>query len=56
MSIVVREMIIRSRVEEANPRNQQTQSSRSGSSQPNEQLIALCVEKVMEAIERKKER
>lgn len=49
-------MFIRSRVEEANPRNQQARSGRSGSSQPNEQLVALCVEKVMEALERKKER
>jgi Family of unknown function (DUF5908) len=56
MPIVVREMIIRSRVEEVNPRNQQTPPSQSGSSKPNEQLVALCVEKVMEAIERKRER
>jgi hypothetical protein len=56
MPIVVREMIIRSRVEEVNPRNQHSQSFRQTSSQPTEQLVALCVEKVMEAIERKRER
>lgn len=49
-------MIIRSRVEEVNPRNRAAQSSRQSASQSTEQLVALCVEKVLDAIERKKER
>lgn len=61
MSIVVRELVIRARVEEskdASCRNGSAKSPREPetSGQDMERIVALCVEKVMETIERKKER
>ena len=61
MPIVVRELIIRARVEETNTSgNKNTPASSSNGSGMHagklEEIVALCVEKVMEALERKKER
>jgi len=59
MPIVVRELIVRARVEEANATNRCVTPSENGSNAPSsntEAIVALCVEKVMEAIDLKKER
>lgn len=58
MPIVVKELVIRARVEELS-NSQQSDSSAPASERSKrdvEEIIALCVERVMEAIERKNER
>ena len=60
MPVIVRELIIRARVEEVNSpgNNGAVSSSDAGSSASakTEDIVAICVEKVMEAIELKKDR
>lgn len=61
MSIVIRELVIRARLEEAEPAartNGTVQAARNASlsDEDVEHIVALSVEKVMETLERKKER
>ena len=57
MPIVVRELIIRARVEETDTAQQAAVPNSSQQQlEKTEDLVQLCVEKVMEAIEHKKER
>lgn len=62
MSIVVRELIIRARVEDSdcasgkNGQNRQNGKVSAVNDEETERIVALCTEKVMEALERKKER
>jgi len=61
MPIVVRELIIRARIEEANTSggngvNASLSNGLGMDTAKTEEIVALCVEKVMETIERKKQR
>lgn len=61
MSIVIRELVIRARLEETEPTARMNGSVKAGRNAPLkdedvEHIVALCVEKVMETLERKKER
>lgn len=61
MSIVIRELVIRARLEEAEATTHTNGSVKEGRSAQLrdaeiEHIVALCVEKVMETLERKQER